>query len=346
MAGSQFNCAGDGDTASRLEFQTTDNGNEYFSWTHASGSTFESMRLVPNSSGNAVLTVFGNATINGTTTGTFSGVGTSLTINAGNLTTGTVPRDRLTGEYSISINGSANTAVRASVANIVDSITSAQIVTALGYVPSDTGLAATGIVGVSATISGPITSTSTSTGALVVAGGAGFGLDVTVGGSVTADDGFVGNLLTTGAVGAAGTVTGNWTLSAGSRLQATYADLAELYTSDESYEAGTVLIFGGDAETTITTVYGDTRLAGVVSTNPAHLLNSNLTGTVSAVALVGRIPCKIIGQIKKGDMLTTSSIPGYATKMIEFIPGAFIGKALHNKETSGEGIVEISLNRA
>jgi hypothetical protein len=342
----RFYNAGDGDSSSRLEFQTTDNGNEYFSWTHASGSTFESMRLVPNSSGNAALTVYGNATINGTTTGTFSGVGTALTLNAGNLTTGTVPRDRLVGEYGISITGSSNTAVRASVANIVDSITSTQIVSALGYVPSDTGLAATGIVGVSATISGPITSTSTSTGALIVAGGAGFGLDITVGGSVTASSGFIGNLLTTGAVGTAGTVIGNWSLSAGSRLQATYADLAELYTSDESYEAGTVLIFGGDAETTTTTIYGDTRLAGVVSTNPAHLLNSDLTGTVSAIALVGRIPCKIIGQVKKGDMLTTSSIPGYATKMLEFIPGAFIGKALHDKETSDEGIVEISLNRA
>ena len=344
----RFYNTSDGDTGSRLEFQTTDNGNEYFSWTHAlsGGGTIESMRLVPNSSGNAALTVFGNATINGTTTGTFSGTGTSLTLNAANLTTGTVPRARLVGEYNISITGSANTAVRASVANIVDAITSSQIVSALGYVPSDTGLAATGIVGVSATISGPITSTSTSTGALIVAGGAGFGLDITVGGSVTAGTGFIGNLLTTGAVGTAGTVTGNWTLSAGSRLQATYADLAELYTSDESYEAGTVLIFGGDAETTTTTVYGDARLAGVVSTNPAHLLNSDLTGIVSAVALVGRIPCKIIGQIKKGDMLTTSSIPGYAIKMIEFIPGAFIGKALHDKETSGEGIVEISLNRA
>ena len=344
----RFYNTSDGDTGSRLEFQTTDNGNEYFSWTHAlsGGGTIESMRLVPNSSGNAALTVFGNATINGTTTGTFSGTGTSLTLNAANLTTGTVPRARLVGEYNISITGSANTAVRASVANIVDAITSSQIVSALGYVPSDTGLAATGIVGVSATISGPITSTSTSTGALIVAGGAGFGLDITVGGSVTAGTGFIGNLLTTGAVGTAGTVIGNWSLSAGSRLQATYADLAELYTSDESYEAGTVLIFGGDAETTTTTIYGDTRLAGVVSTNPAHLLNSDLTGTVSAIALVGRIPCKVIGQIKKGDMLTTSSIPGYATKMIEFIPGAFIGKALHDKETSGEGMVEISLNRA
>jgi hypothetical protein len=344
----RFYNTSDGDTASRLEFQTTDNGDEYFSWTHAlsGGGTIESMRLVPNSSGSAALTVFGNATINGTTTGTFSGTGTSLTLNAANLTTGTVPRARLVGEYNINISGNANYAVRSDSSRIVDSITSSQIVTALGYVPSDTGLAATGIVGVSATISGPITSTSTSTGALVVAGGAGFGLDVTVGGSVTADDGFIGNLLTTGAVGVAGTVTGNWTLSAGSRLQATYADLAELYTSDNPYEAGTVLIFGGDAETTITTIYGDTRLAGVVSTNPAHLLNSALTGTVSAIALVGRIPCKVIGQIKKGDMLTTSSISGYATKMIEFIPGAFIGKALHDKETSGEGIVEISLNRA
>ena len=70
----RFYNAGDGDTASRLEFQTVDNTNEYFSWTHNSGgSTFESMRLVPNGSGNAALTVYGNATINGTTTGTFSG---------------------------------------------------------------------------------------------------------------------------------------------------------------------------------------------------------------------------------------------------------------------------------
>jgi len=112
----RFYNTSDGDTSSRLEFQTTDNGNEYFSWTHASGSTFESMRLVPNSNGNAALTVFGNATINGTTTGTFSGVGTSLTLNAANLTTGTVPSARLTGTYAINISGNANSATTASTA--------------------------------------------------------------------------------------------------------------------------------------------------------------------------------------------------------------------------------------
>lgn len=112
----KFYNTGDGDTASRLEFQTTDNGNEYFSWTHASGGTFESMRLVPNSNGNAALTVFGNATINGTTTGTFSGTGTSLNINADRLTTGTVPSGRLSGTYAINISGNANTASSATTA--------------------------------------------------------------------------------------------------------------------------------------------------------------------------------------------------------------------------------------
>jgi hypothetical protein len=112
----KFYNTGDGDASSRLEFQTTDNGNEYFSWTHASGSTFESMRLVPNSSGNAALTVFGNATINGTTTGTFLGNGTSLDINADRLTTGTVPSGRLSGTYNISISGNANTATSAGTA--------------------------------------------------------------------------------------------------------------------------------------------------------------------------------------------------------------------------------------
>jgi hypothetical protein len=112
----RFYNTGDGDAASRLEFQTTDNGNEYFSWTHASGSTFESMRLTPNSSGNAALRIFGNVTVDGTASGTFSGTGTGLTINAGNLTTGTVPSARLAGTYAISITGNANSATTASTA--------------------------------------------------------------------------------------------------------------------------------------------------------------------------------------------------------------------------------------
>jgi hypothetical protein len=75
-------------------------------------------------------------------------------------------------------------------------------------------------------------------------------------------------------------------------------------------------------------------------------MNSGLIGTVSAIALAGRVPCKVTGRISKGDMLTTSSILGYATKMIEYVPGAFIGKALQDKNSEGPGVVEISVNRA
>jgi hypothetical protein len=114
----RFYNSGDGDTASRLEFQTTDNGNEYFSWTHAlsGGATIESMRLVPNSSGNAALRIYGNVTVDGTASGTFSGTGTGLSINAGNLITGIVPTPRLSGTYNINISGNAATATVAGTA--------------------------------------------------------------------------------------------------------------------------------------------------------------------------------------------------------------------------------------
>jgi hypothetical protein len=115
----RFYNTSDGDTASRLEFQTTDNGNEYFSWTHAvsGGGTVEAMRLVPNTvSGTSSLRIFGNVTVDGTASGTFSGTGTGLTINAGNLTNGTVPSARLAGTYAISITGNANSATTASTA--------------------------------------------------------------------------------------------------------------------------------------------------------------------------------------------------------------------------------------
>jgi hypothetical protein len=110
----RFYNVSDGDAASRLEFQTTDNGNEYFSWTHAlsGGGTIESMRLVPNSSNAAILSVFGSVSAN-SFAGTFNGVGTNLTINADNITIGTVPRARLSGTYDVNITGNANYATSA-----------------------------------------------------------------------------------------------------------------------------------------------------------------------------------------------------------------------------------------
>ncbi len=148
--------------------------------------------------------------------------------------------------------------------------------------------------------------------------------------------------LTTGANTLLGTITGNWSLSAGSKLQATYADLAEYYEADKPYEPGTVVEFGGDKEVTIAED-GTTRVAGVVSTNPAYVMNSQCQGEhVVAIALQGRVPCKIRGTVRKGDMLVSGG-EGYARPMIHPYIGSVIGKALENFE--GEGVIEVAVGR-
>ena len=132
----------------------------------------------------------------------------------------------------------------------------------------------------------------------------------------------------------------------GKSTSAQYADLAENYLGDADYEPGTVVVFGGDAEVTMTDTKGDTRVAGVVSTNPAHLMNSALEGDhVVAVALQGRAPTKVLGRVRKGDILVTSAIPGYA--VVNNTPGVgqVIGKALEDKDTDDRGVIEVVVGR-
>jgi hypothetical protein len=132
----------------------------------------------------------------------------------------------------------------------------------------------------------------------------------------------------------------------GTATQAFYADLAENYLADADYEPGTVLVFGGELEVTICDRKGDTRVAGVVSTNPAHLMNSMLEGEhVTPLALQGRVPIKVLGKVRKGDMLVTSPTPGYAVVNNEPGVGQVIGKALEDKEDSGKGTIEAVVGR-
>lgn len=132
----------------------------------------------------------------------------------------------------------------------------------------------------------------------------------------------------------------------GTATQAQYADLAELYAGDADHEPGTVVVFGGDAEVTLTDRKGDTRVAGVVSTNPAHLMNSDLESDHPvAVALQGRVPCKVLGRVQKGDLLVTSAVAGYAVVDNEGRAGAIIGKALEAKNDPGKGIIEVVVGR-
>jgi hypothetical protein len=136
------------------------------------------------------------------------------------------------------------------------------------------------------------------------------------------------------------------TLFRGTATESYYADLAENYTADAEYEPGTVLVFGGDAEVTTTTIRGDRRVAGVVSTNPAHLMNSELdSDNVTALALQGRVPCKVLGSVKKGDLLVAAAIPGYAMVDNDAKVGTVIGKALENKDSNDRGVIEIVVGK-
>ncbi len=129
----------------------------------------------------------------------------------------------------------------------------------------------------------------------------------------------------------------------GLSTSAQYADLAECYSSDAEYEPGTVVMFGGDAEVTICSENMTQRVAGVVSTNPAYLMNDGLQGTRVAVALQGRVPTRVLGSVKKGDMMVSAG-NGRARAEAYPVIGSVIGKAL--EDFSGvEGVIEVVIGR-
>jgi len=157
---------------------------------------------------------------------------------------------------------------------------------------------------------------------------------ITVGGLQTTS-------ITTGGAATAGTVTGTWTLTTGSKFEATYADIAEIYSSDAEYEPGTVVMFGGSAEVTLAKGFATTKLAGVVTTNPAFVMNNMAEGI--AIALKGRIPVKVEGTVSKGDFIVASSTPGVGIACNKYIGGAVIGKAIEDKTTQGIELIEVKI---
>jgi len=173
----------------------------------------------------------------------------------------------------------------------------------------------------------------------------------------------LGNVVTTGTVDAGGAITlpsitksgtdgvGNIGSSANSfdtvhakATSAQYADLAEMYVSDATYEPGTVVAFGGTDEVTVSDAEGDARIAGVISTNPSYLMNSTAEGEhVAAVALTGRVPTRVTGNVRKGDMMVSN---GDGTARAESSPsiGTVIGKALEDFE-GNSGVIEVVVGR-
>ena len=125
---------------------------------------------------------------------------------------------------------------------------------------------------------------------------------------------------------------------------AQYADLAEIYETDSTYDVGTVMIFGGEKEVTQSTSSNDTRVAGVISEHPAYLMNNKSEG--QAIALVGKVKCKVHGTISKGDLLTTcEEHPGCAKTTASPVLGSIVGKAMEDKASDGESVILISVGR-
>jgi len=161
-----------------------------------------------------------------------------------------------------------------------------------------------------------------------------------------------GNITVTGNVMPGANLTYNlgstvtwWNIIYGKSVQAQYADLAENYNADAEYQSGTVVVFGGAEEITVTTVSHDTRVAGIVSTNPAYLMNADSNAT--PVALTGRVPCLVQGPVEKGTVLTTSSQPGVAMAIdpAKFSPGCVIGKSLQVIADDSVQTIEVAVGR-
>jgi hypothetical protein len=212
-------------------------------------------------------------------------------------------------------------------------------------------------------------STSATTGSIVTAGGIGVAQDAYIGGKlyVGGNTTFINTTIinTTDTLSAPTIIAGSGgvypnanasvnlgTTSAywnnvyavnflGTSTTAKYADLAERYTSDANYEPGTVVDFGGDAEVTLSNIDSSPSVAGVVSTNPAYMMNSDGDGLY--IALVGRVPTKVTGPVRKGQMMVSNG-DGTARGENNPIMGGVIGKALENF-SDGVGVIEVVVGR-
>jgi hypothetical protein len=283
---------------------------------------------------------------------------TTANITGGNiLTSGLVSGGSITTAGNISIPTAAadtNTTQAATTAFVIGQASAATptsigtntVGTSLRYARADhthTGVAsATASTGISVSAStGAVTFTNTGVTALTGGGGisvsAGTG-SITLGSTATSAN-TAGAIVARGASGefSAGVITGTAT-------NARYADLAENYLADTHYAPGTVLDFGGANEVTLSTLANSSRVAGVVSTNPAHLMNSMLKGDhVTALALTGRAPTQVVGTVRKGDMMVSAG-NGHAQACATPTLGTVIGKAI--EDFDGEsGTIEIVVGR-
>jgi len=124
---------------------------------------------------------------------------------------------------------------------------------------------------------------------------------------------------------------------------AEYADLAERFEADAAYPPGTVVMLGGEKEITAAMEEATEEVFGVISTRPAYTMNGAAgdNDTHPPIAMTGRVPVLVIGQVRKGDRLISAG-NGLARAARQGEATAFnvIGRALTSKTSSDEGTVE------
>ena len=130
--------------------------------------------------------------------------------------------------------------------------------------------------------------------------------------------------------------------------QAKYADLAERYKADQQYEPGTVVEFGAPEEVRLVTEDMTTRVAGVVTTNPAYLMNIEIKGKFLVdLALQGRVPTKVVGSVARGDMMV-ATVGGKVRSEANPKIGSIVGKSLEDfiaTPEKPEAIIEVVVGK-
>ena len=289
-------------------------------------------------SANTAATVTTNAQPNITSVGTL----TALTVT-GNVSTGNVSGTLLTGTLATAAQPNVTSVGTLTSLGVNGTVTAVAFTANTGvFTGNGSGLSAIAGANVTGTVSSATSATSATTAGTVTTAAQPNITSLGTLSSLNVSGALTSTQLTTGANTTAGNITGNWTLTTGSRMQATYADLAEYYEADDIYEPGTVLMFGGDKEVTLADD-GTSKVAGVVSTNPAYVMNSTCPGLLTAVALQGRVPCKVRGKISKGDMLISGG-NGFARPNQFPAMGTVIGKALQDFD-GYEGVIEVAVGR-
>jgi hypothetical protein len=256
--------------------------------------------------------------------------GTGGNVSGGNVTTG--------GLISATGNITGGNVLTGGIVSAGGNITGGNI-SATNH--TGTNVSVTGTTTAASVVGGVITGSSTSVSGTVTGGNLVTAGSVTVNSSNGATAIVNGGTNGVGNIGASG-ATFNTIFAKATTAQ--YADLAEKYTADAAYAPGTVLVFGGTAEVTVDAVDSDRRVAGVVSTNPGFVMNEGLDSEFAvAMALTGRVPCMVIGPVRKGDLMVAAGL-GRARAEPNPQVGTVIGKALEDFD-GAEGTIEVVVGR-